>query len=931
MRSIVNKVTDFNLFVDTFDPDLVALTETWLHADLPNSLFVNTDKYCVFRKDRCTRGGGVCILIKRMRKLIATEVILPTEYQKLEIVAIDIYDKLSKPMRIVCVYRPPDYCADDNVLLFSALKHLADNSARICFLGDFNLPDFNWIHLVYPDNVLYNATADFICNQGLSQIVMQTTRGDSILDLVLTSDPICCDSVQYIAPLANSDHCIVTWQLALTLPSDADECTETCYNFSNADWDAICAYLSTVNWLAVSEAYNTASLMWGRFVEIVTAGFELYVPKTVRVKRKASRPYYPKSVRTLQSKKLECWRLLRNFRTPKLAAKYAALTQKCSDAIQNFHLHLENRLIEKGNLGNFYKYANKKLNGSNGIAPLRDKDGRIVNSNSEKASLLNEYFSSVFTRDNGVIDDARLPQRVEQQMAAVFFTPEAVQKSIRGLKSNSSAGPDGLPAVFFKNAASLICFPLSVIFNLSLQTGDLPVIWKNASVTPVFKKGSPSDPSNYRPISLTCIACKLMECTIKDGLLLHLKQHGLIDRNQYGFLSRKSTTSHLLDCTLDWNLALNAKHNVDVVYLDFAKAFDSVVHNKLLAKLKCYGVNNMLLSWIEAYLVGRSQFVRIEGSVSSTCSVISGVPQGSVLGPILFLIFINDISTCVSQNVTTKLFADDTKLYSILHDSSSCNSLQKSLDSISGWSDHWQLKLSPTKCTVMRIKAAHTTCSAPSYHIGSVSLPVIVMCNDLGVSYDSCLNFKSHIDKIVSKASCRAKLILKCFVTRDAHVLMSAFSVFVRPLLEYSSVIWSPFTKTEIGRIESVQRRFTKCIQSIKSCSYRERLIKLGIDSLYCRRLKFDLIMCYKILNNLIDIDSSRYFTAPTYSATRKNHQYKLFKSRVVSCRDANFFTNRVIDLWNSLPCLVVCAPSVSCFKKRLNSFSFADFDFDRP
>ena len=157
-----------------------------------------------------------------------------------------------------------------------------------------------------------------------------------------------------------------------------------------------------------------------------------------------------------------------------------------------------------------------------------------------------------------------------------------------------------------------------------------------------------------------------------------------------------------------------------------------------------------------------------------------------MFGPILFLIFINDISTCVSQNVTTKLFVDDTKLYSILHDNSSCNSLQKSLDNISDWSDHWQLKLPPTKCTVMSIKAAHAICNAPSYHIGSVNL---VMCNDLGVSYDSCLNFKSHIDKIVSKASCRAKLILKCFVTRDARVLMSAFSVLVRPLLEYSSVI----------------------------------------------------------------------------------------------------------------------------------------------
>ena len=149
-------------------------------------------------------------------------------------------------------------------------------------------------------------------------------------------------------------------------------------------------------------------------------------------------------------------------------------------------------------------------------------------------------------------------------MGAVFYTPEAVQKLIRRLKASSSPGPDGLPASFYKNAAHLISFPLSVIFNMSLQTGDLPAIWKTASVNPVFKKGSPSDPCNYRPISLTCIACKLMECGIKDELLLHLKACGLINRNQYGFLARNSTTSQLLDCMLDWNLALNTKCNIDV-------------------------------------------------------------------------------------------------------------------------------------------------------------------------------------------------------------------------------------------------------------------------------------------------------------------------------------------------------------------------------
>jgi hypothetical protein len=587
----------------------------------------------------------------------------------------------------------------------------------------------------------------------------------------------------------------------------------------------------------------------------------------------------------------------------------------------------ENKLIEKGNLGNFFKYANKKLNGSNGIAPLRDSNGATLARNSEKATLLNNYFSSVFTKDNGIIDSAKLPDQVEQQMETIFFTPDTVLKSIRGLKANSCAGPDGLPALFFKNAANLISFPLSVIFNLSLQTGSLPDNWKTAAVTPVFKKGSPSDPSNYRPISLTCVACKLMECTVKESLLLHVKKCGLIDRNQYGFLSRRSTTSHLLDCTLDWNLALNDKRNVDVVYLDYAKAFDSVVHSKLLVKLERYGVSSMLLLWIEAYLTGRSQFVRIGDSISASNNVLSGVPQGSVLGPILFLIFVSDIGTCVSQAVTTKLFADDTKLYSILQDSNSCIDLQTTLDNISIWSDHWQLKLSPTKCTVMRIRASLAVCDLPDYHIGQVRLPVVAQCSDLGVSYDNCLSFKSHIDTMVKKAACRANLILKCFVTRDVLVLASAFCVFVRPLLEYCSIIWSPYTKRDIDRIEAVQRRFTKSIQGFNTFTYNERLSKLGLDSLYCRRLKTDLVMCYKIINNLIDIDSSRYFTLASYSATRAMHRYKLFKPRVVSCRDANVYKNRVVDQWNRLTPDIVNAPTVESFKYRLKGYDFAQYD----
>lgn len=197
VRSIVNKLTDFSLFINDFNPDSVALPETWLHTDL----FVPTDDYSVFRKDRPGRRVGVRILIKRCLNLTVTETMLPTEYLNLEIVAADICDKMSTTMRIECAYRPPDYNAADHNLFSVALKHISDNCARICLMGDFNLPDFNWMHFIHPDNMLYKDAPNLIFSQGLSKIVTQPTRGDNIWDLVLVSDPICGDNNLYLALL----------------------------------------------------------------------------------------------------------------------------------------------------------------------------------------------------------------------------------------------------------------------------------------------------------------------------------------------------------------------------------------------------------------------------------------------------------------------------------------------------------------------------------------------------------------------------------------------------------------------------------------------------------------------------------------------------------------------------------------------------------
>jgi ribonuclease P/MRP protein subunit RPP40 len=273
-------------------------------------------------------------------------------------------------------------------------------------------------------------------------------------------------------------------------------------------------------------------------------------------------------------------------------------------------------------------------------------------------------------------------------------------------------------------------------------------------------------------------------------------------------------------------VALRSKKAVDIIYLDYAKAFDSVVHSKLIAKLICYGVNDMLLKWIESFLVGRSQFVRIGSSISNSCAMLSGVPQGSVLGPVLFIMYVND--TPRSRGVSIKLFADDTRLYTVLQDDSIASTeLQNCVDAICEWSNEWQLKLAPAKYIVMRIRSGHPFKCSPSYHIGANSLPVVASCTDLGVSYDDRLSFSLHLSKIVFKASQRAKFILKCFRSRNSQLLMRAFCTFVRPLLEFSSVIWSPYTIADLNRMEFVQRSFTKAIQNLRFSTYKERLINL--------------------------------------------------------------------------------------------------------
>jgi hypothetical protein len=412
-----------------------------------------------------------------------------------------------------------------------------------------------------------------------------------------------------------------------------------------------------------------------------------------------------------------------------------------------------------------------------------------------------------------------------------------------------------------------------------------------------------------------------MERIIVRDMLFYLMSHKLISKQQHGFLCRKSTTTNLLETLNDWSLAINQKKGVAAAYIDYAKAFDTVCHDKLCHKLAAYGIAGTLLQWIGSFLSDRSMCTRVGSSLSSYCELSSGVIQGSVLGPLLFVLYINDIIDLFPDVSLCKMYADDVKLYTTLECENDSQLLQTMLDDVQRWSDLWQLNISYKKCNIIVLGNVKTSVD---FVLNGNVIQKVESLRDLGVIVSCNLKFSDHINKIVCRAHARANLIHKCFVSRDTATLVFAFTTYVRPLLEYASCVWSPQTIGLIKKVESVQRRFTKRLPNMKHLSYDERLRELKLESLELRRLKTDLIYTYKIICGYVDVDISNLFCFNN-NITR-GHSYKL---HVNYCRNdvrKNFFANRVIHIWNKLPLNENVFRNINVFKVLLNSYDFSAF-----
>jgi hypothetical protein len=644
-----------------------------------------------------------------------------------------------------------------------------------------------------------------------------------------------------------------------------------------------------------------------------------FVP-TKSINQNHDPPWYNKEIKRLKRKCRSAYSRRHLSDTHK--AEFNSLSKQCCTAKQQAEEFYLSKLLQKGHSTKlFYTHLKKKRRGLHSIPPLRTENGNLLTDDKAKADLLNSCYSSVFNPVIGGPIETEDAAIGSQQFPTLSFTEITIASIISKADPSKAPGPDGIGMKFLKQAPFEFSKYLYVLYSKSLCDGVLPEDWKMATVVPIFKKGEKAKPSNYRPVSLTSCVCKILEHIIGDHLKNYLESNKLLKRCQHGFRTGYSCETQLLGFYHQLVNTIDKGGQVDAVFLDFSKAFDVVSHAKLITKLNGMGISHEIIAWIRSFLSNRKQKVKIENEFSNEISVTSGVPQGSVLGPLLFLIFINDLPESVKTQI--RLFADDCIVYNEICNDSDCANLQKDLNAVHSWCIANEMKLNSDKSQLIRFSRKRTPVLF-DYRINDAALAEATEAKYLGALLSSNLSWGKHLDQVLAKANRAINFISRNCKGMGWKAKELAYFSLVRPHLEYAAMIWDPSQQCKIAQLERVQRKAARFVLGRygRYDSVTSMIQGLGWNSLELRRKVARLSGLYRVYTSQEGWEEFTEILLPPVYYGRHDHAFKI---REVPCKTdikLHSFLPKSVRDWNSLPHEVFCPPpsSTNSFKSKLYS-----------
>lgn len=924
-----SKIDEIQNIATREEMDVICLTETWLDDRIDN-IDITPPGFTCHRSDRKRDGGGVGMFLSDLVPAVRR---LDLEVGNTECLWVECRLQSAKRGLIASYYRPPRQSAAEVANFLEDLQHslnlvFLENPDFLLILGDFNDRCVEW-ESNHENSELKLQLYDLLRVNNLYQMVNKPTRitenSESLLDLIITDAPSYIQQHGQHPPISNLDHNIVYCSIVFQYNHQRVYKREV-WDFKSANFELTNQSLFEAPWDTNFQIYDDINDMVDYWSQLFLYTCKEFIPCRQVLVRPRDKPWMTVEIRKLLRLRDRAWKRFRRTKNPyhnnifKNTRHYCHLT--ISLAKKNYEEKTILKLTDPQTTPKTYWKVLKSVIGTkvnHNIPPLNVNDQPITNT-TDKCEVFNKYFVEQSTQPP-IPDGFALPPVLKPpySLTHIFVSDNEVFKILNSLNVAKANGPDNISNKLLRETAPAIAKPLASIFNQSLSSGQFPDEWKKANVVPIFKKENRQTVKNYRPISLLPCVSKVLERIVFNKLLAYCQEHNLLTWRNAGFKPQDSTVNQLVIITHKILEALDQGKDICMVFLDISKAFDRVYHEGLLIKLQMFGIDGPLLLWFRSYLLGRKQRVVINGQYSSWQTTTAGVPQGSILGPLLFLIFINDLVDRLETNPF--LFADDTSLLEILDCiDTSLTTVNNDLRHLTVWAAQWLVTFNPDKTTYMIISRKLNKINYNPLFMAGKQLKEVKSHKHLGVVLNNTMSWHDHAEYVCAKANKQVGLLRRVsrILPRQAKEII--YTSFIRPILEYSSVVFDGCPQRLSNSLEAVQRQAAlACTGAYLRTTHSELLRELGWDRLAVRRQYQKLNLFYKIQNDLVPS-----YLGGLYNSGQHQTRYNLRNSANIAIprtRTTSFMKSYIpstIRLWNGLDPPLRASPTLNSFKSNL-------------